>query len=147
MIGYPEVLFTGLGTTDADRSDIITYYTSNAAPGTGKVVGLPDPDVEKIVIVIEVRAPIHDVAGDGELDPPYRVVYRTERTFPALPPGATPVDAGLTLDIAYVDAPDVTLWATTQPSNGPLYPARSETCACRRTPSCAAIQRRLPLRA
>jgi hypothetical protein len=125
LIGYPEVLFTRLGATDADRGEIVTFFTSNTAPGTGKVVGLPDPDVEKLVILVEVRAPIHDVAGDGELDPPFRVLYRTERTFAALPAGATPSDAGLTLDVAYVDAPDITLWAVTQPGSGPLLVPRA----------------------
>jgi hypothetical protein len=125
LIGYPEVLFTQLGKADADRIDIGKFFTVNAKPGTGKVVGLPDPDVEKLVIAIEVRAPIHDAAGDGELDPPFRVVYRTERTLPALPAGPTPVDPGLALDIAYVDAPSIEAWAKTQPSTGPLLVPRA----------------------
>jgi hypothetical protein len=125
LIGYPEVLFTRLGQTDADRIDIGTFLTAGAKPGTGKVAGLPDPDVEKLVIAVEARAPMHDVAGDGELDPPFRVVYRTERVLPALPAGPTPVDAGLALDLAYIDAASIETWAATQPSTGPLLVPRA----------------------
>ena len=125
LIGYPEATFTALGATDSDRIEIVKFFTSSAKPGTGKIVGLPDPDIETMVIVVEVRTPIHDVAGDGELDAPYRVVYRTRRPMPALPAGPTPDDPGLALPIAYVDAPDITLWATTQPGSGPLLIPRA----------------------
>jgi hypothetical protein len=61
------------------------------------VAGLPDPDVDRVRIIVEVRAPAHDIAGPGgTLDGTYRVVYQTERALPALPPGPTPDDAGLT---------------------------------------------------
>jgi len=77
------------------------------------------------VIAVEVRSPLHDVAGGGELDPPFRVVYRTNRSFPDLPPGPTPVDPGLTLDIAYVDALSVENWESVQSSTGPLLIPRA----------------------
>jgi hypothetical protein len=68
----------------------------------------PDPDVERLRIRVEVRAPAHDITGPGgTLDGNYHVLYETERAFPVLPPGPTPADPGLTIDIAYVDAPSI----------------------------------------
>jgi hypothetical protein len=125
VIGYPEVLYTRLGDHSADRDTIVQFYLTQAAgiqPGSGDVAGLPDPDVAAVRIVVEVRAPAHDVAGPaGTLDGTYRVLYSTERLLPALPTGPTPTDPGLTLDLAYVDAPSIVDWATSGwPTNGPL---------------------------
>ena len=90
LINYPEVIFTSLGQTDADRGKIVEYFTKNADPGSGVVVGLPDPDVETLELVVEVRHARHDAAGDGVLDPPYRQLYRTTRLFPSLAEGPLP---------------------------------------------------------
>jgi hypothetical protein len=125
LIGYPEVLYTGLGDTDAHRGQIVEYFTSKSDPGSGVVVGLPDPDVHTLQIVVEVRTPLHDVAGDGILDAPFRELYTTTRKFPPLPAGPLPIDPGLKVDIAYVDAPSIFDWATTQPSSGPLVIPRA----------------------
>jgi hypothetical protein len=125
LIGYPEALFTGLGATDADRGKIVEYLTSIARPGTGVVAGVPDPDAATLQIAVEVRTPAHDVAGAGTLDGPFRLLYTTTRKFPALPPGPVPVDPGLTLEIAYVDAPSIVDWAPTQPASGPLVVPRA----------------------
>jgi len=120
LIGYPEVLYTALGDTDGHRGKIVEYFTHNAHPGSGVVVGLPDPDAQTLALVVEVRTPLHDVAGDGVLDAPFRELYSTTRTFPPLPAGPLPADPGLRIDIAYVDAPSIIDWADTQPSSGPL---------------------------
>jgi hypothetical protein len=125
LIGYPEVLYTGLGDTDANRRQIISAFTQNSAPGSGVVVGVPDPDAQTLELVVEVRTPLHDVAGDGVLDSPFRVLYTTTRSFPSLPGGPLPVDPGLRLDIAYVDAPSIVDWAEVQPSSGPLVIPRA----------------------
>jgi hypothetical protein len=120
LIGYPEVLYTQLGDTDAHRGQIIEYLTKIANPGSGVVAGLPDPDAETVALVVEVRTPLHDVAGDGVLDSPFRQLYSTTRTFPPLPAGPLPEDPGLRVDLAYVDAPSIIDWDPTQPSTGPL---------------------------
>jgi hypothetical protein len=120
LIGFPEVLYTGLGDTDAHRGQIIEYLIKIADPGTGVVAGLPDPDAETLALDVEVRTPLHDVAGDGVLDTPFRELYSTTRPFPPLPAGPLPQDPGLRIDIAYVDAPSIIDWAPKQPSNGPL---------------------------
>jgi hypothetical protein len=125
LIGYPEVLYTGLGDTDAHRGQIVEYFTKHAQPGSGIVVGLPDPDVQILQIVVEVRTPLHDVAGDGVVSAPFRQLYTTTREFPPLPEGPTPTDPGLPVDIAYVDAPSIVDWAAIQPSTGPLVIPRA----------------------
>jgi len=125
LLGYPEVLYTGLGDTDAHRGQITEYLTSIANPGSGVVAGLPDPDVETLEIVVEVRTPAHDIAGDDVLSPPFRQLYTTTRTFPALPAGPIPADPGLTLDVAYVNAPSIVDWSPTQPATGPLVIPRA----------------------
>jgi hypothetical protein len=130
VIGYPEVLYTHLGDSAAARDTIVQHYLTQAAgiqPGSGDVAGVPDPDVDRVRITVEVRAPAHDVAGPGgTLDGTYRVLYATERALPPLPAGATPTDAGLTIDIAYVDAPSVVDWATSGwPASGPLVIPRA----------------------
>ncbi len=114
IIGYPEVLYTELGATAADRQTIVdSCLVQAAAIKRGQVAGLPDPDVARLRIRVEVRAPGHDIAGPGEeaLDGTFRVLYETERAFPALPPGPTPDDPGLSIDIAYVDAPSILDWS------------------------------------
>jgi hypothetical protein len=123
IIAYPEVLYTHLGDTAADRDTIVQFcLTRAAAIKRGQVAGLPDPDVERVHIRVEVRAPAHDIAGPGgALDGAYRVLYETERAFPALPPSPTPADPGLAIAIAYVDAPSVVDWAPDGwPDTGPL---------------------------
>jgi hypothetical protein len=125
LIGFPEVLFTGLGATDADRGAIVEYLTTISKAGSGVVGGLPDPDVATLQIDVEVRTPLHDVAGDGSIDGAFRSLYSTTRTFPPLPPGPTPTDPGLPLDIAYADAPSILDWNPTQPDTGPLVIPRA----------------------
>jgi len=129
VIGYPEVLFTGLGATAADRDAIVAHYLARAAtidPGSADVAGVPDPDVDRVRLTVEVAAPAHDGAGPQHpMDGTYRVLFTTERRLPALPPGPTPVDPGLEIDLAFVDAPSIVDWATTGwPDNGPLVVPR-----------------------
>jgi hypothetical protein len=125
LIGYPEVLYTALGDTDVHRGQIVEFFTKNSHPGSGVVVGLPDPDAQTLQIVVEVRTPLHDVAGDGFVSPPFRELYTTTREFPPLPPGPIPIDPELTIDIAYADAPSIVDWNTTQPTIGPLVLPRA----------------------
>jgi hypothetical protein len=125
LLGYPEVLYTGLGDTDAHRGQIIEYLASIANPGSGIVAGLPDPDAQTLEIAVEARTPAHDVAGDGVLSAPFRQLYTTTREFPALPAGPIPADPGLTLDLAYVDAPSIVDWSPAQPPDGPLVIPRA----------------------
>ena len=70
---------------------------------------------------------MHDAAGDGVLDPPYRQLYRTTRLFPSLAEGPLPVDPGLCVDLAFIDAPSIVDWAIDQPASGPLFIPRPGT--------------------
>jgi hypothetical protein len=129
LIGYPEVLYTSLGDTDANRGKIVEYFTKHSHPGSGAVVGLPDPDAETLEVTVEVRTPAHDAPGDGVLDGPFRKLYTTTRTFPALGPGPLPTDPGLRVDLAYVDAPSIVDWEPQQPTSGPLViPRARDVC-------------------
>lgn len=139
VIGYPEVLYTRLGDHAKDRATIVKHYLSHAAgiqPGSGDVAGLPDPDVERVRIIVEIRAPQHDIAGpSGTLDGTYRVLFETVRTLPALPPGPTPADPGLSIDIAYVEAPSIVDWASAGwPSTGALVIPRARNVQLRFEP-------------
>jgi hypothetical protein len=122
-VGYPEVLYTSLGATAADRATIVSHYLSSAAgaaPGSGTAAGVPDPDVAAVRITVEVGAPAHDVAGPaGMLDGTYRVLYTTTRQLPPLAAGPTPTDPGLTIDLAYVDAASVVDWSYGGPGEPP----------------------------
>src|ERR1041385_2244056 len=61
IISYPEVLYTHLGDTAADRDTIVQFMLTQAATiKRGQVAGVPDPDVERVRIQVEVRSPAHD---------------------------------------------------------------------------------------
>ena len=84
----------------------------DALAGLLREPGLPDPDVVRLAIELQVRA----LAGDGE---PWQTLYRTERAFD------TPV---LELPLRY---DDVALLAGFEPAgDGPLRCPRRAICAC-----------------
>ncbi|HET7487727.1 MAG TPA: hypothetical protein VFJ85_07340 [Acidimicrobiales bacterium] len=144
VIGYPEVLYTSLGASAADRATIAAHYVTAAASAparSGQVAGVPDPDVVAVRITVEVAAPAHDAAGPGStLDGTFRVLYTTTRDLPPLPPGPTPADPGLTVDLAYVDAASVDTWSPggpgdpPWPTTGPLVVPRARTVHLRVEP-------------
>jgi hypothetical protein len=84
-------------------------------PGTIKSLGVPDPDVDKFRVAVEVRTPAHDVGKLGELDGPWRHVYFVERSFNAYPT-SDPVagDALVTIEFDYQDVPHVSELAKTK---------------------------------
>ena len=103
-LGFPEVLYA----SDADVVDDDVIDALRAArrddglAGLLREPGLPDPDVVRLAIVLQVRA----LAGDGQ---PWQTLYRTERAFD------TPV---LELPLRY---DDVALLAGFEPAaDGPL---------------------------
>jgi hypothetical protein len=129
QIGYPEVLFTHLGVDAAAREAIRTKLVTDASAliagvndktGGGRVAGLPDPDVDRVEIEVAVRHPLHDT-GTGT----FQTLYRTIRAL-AAPTGAPPLvqDPGTSVDIVYVDAPNIVGWAAHQPDTGPLLVPR-----------------------
>jgi hypothetical protein len=80
-----------------------------AAKADGREPGLPDPDVDRVQIIVEVQALAQDPAAtDGD----YMPLHRTTRAFLADP--AQP----LTLDFDWVDIKDAA--TLSQPATGPL---------------------------
>ena len=105
LLGYPE--FTFAGVTDPGVVKALEAMVPDPNNGPLKeplVLGVSDPDVESLQIVVEVRAPAGDEAETAPVEGGYRQVYVVERQFPALP--ADPLDDGqpLVLDLKYVDA-------------------------------------------
>jgi hypothetical protein len=114
-IGYPEVLYTGLGHVAADRAAIRAALLSQAA---GHVAGLPDPDVDAVEIDVAVRHLLHDPAATAG---PFVTLYSTTRAL-AAPSGAGPVktDPGTRVDLQYVEAPDLGSWTPPAAASGPV---------------------------
>jgi hypothetical protein len=106
IIGYPEALFTqrygGDGAArEAARSAMLAQLglgpDGTPLPAANRVedpgsIGLPDPDVVRVVIVVEARALAHDIGTDVSDDGIFTQVYTTSRDIPAL--AAIPVGAG-----------------------------------------------------
>jgi len=118
MIGYPEVLYTHLGDDAADRDAIRAALVDQAVTGVPGTAGLPDPDVDAVEIEVGVRHPLHDV---GQTHGPFQTLYTTTRTLaPTTGSGASSVDPGTTIDIDYVEAPDIGAWPAIAPTTGTL---------------------------
>jgi hypothetical protein len=112
ILGYPEFQFAGI----TDEAVVQKLIAMIPPPGTVKILGVPDPDVDKFRVAVEVRTPAHDVGKPGELDGPWRHVYFVERSFNAYP-AADPVngDAPVTVEFEYQDVPHVSELAKTKP--------------------------------
>ncbi len=112
ILGYPEFRFAGI----TDEAVVQKLIAMIPPPGTVKILGVPDPDVDKFRVAVEVRTPAHDVGKPGELDGPWRHVYFVERSFNAYPE-ADPVDgdAPVIVEFKYQDVPHVSELAKTKP--------------------------------
>ena len=106
LLGYPELLYAGLGQEVVDG--LVAQAEQARQGNNGKltqVLGVPDPDVEKLRIIVEVRAPDYYSAEAGAMEGPFLKVYDVERTFNVYP--ADPLKLGdeapLVLDLQYRD--------------------------------------------
>ena len=97
-LGHPELLFTGAHSF----ADLEATLDDNAA--RQREMGLPDPDVLKVRIRLEVRA----LQGDSSS---WWTLYETERDFDA---------AEMTLVLAPEDLATIDAFAAVQPAAGPL---------------------------
>lgn len=103
-IGYPEAIFAGVspGTfTGASLSVLLAQ-----AKASGRALSVPDPDVDRFEVTVEVRIPAHDTgtpgALPGDLDGSnYRIIYSLVEHFP------TSSDPTFTLSLNYVDTADI----------------------------------------
>ena len=80
-----------------------------AAKAQGREPGLPDPDVDRVQVIVEAQALAQDpIATDGD----YMPLYQTTRAFPADP------SLPLTIDFAWTDIKDAATLVA--PAAGPL---------------------------
>ena len=154
-IGYPEATFTpryGADPTVAATTVNAMLAQLGIAPdGTlpgapppanpAVTIGVPDPDVDALGIVVEVRALAHDAADDVSSDGAFQFLYATSRPVPVLPPlpaNPTPADVVADapvppLELSYVDIDDVT--GLVAPPAGPLLLPRSHDVRILITPT------------
>lgn len=93
VLGYPAVMFTG---KYADPVPLL-QAASDEAVGKGSF-GIPDPDVTRVQIVVEVQALRMDNLLSSNKREPYAELYRTEREFdPAM-------DSALEIPLTFDDA-------------------------------------------
>ncbi len=96
-----------------------------AAKAQGREPGLPDPDVDRVQITVEVQALAQDPAAtDGD----YMPIYQTTRAFPADP------SKSLTLTFSWTDVNDAT--TLVPPTTGPLLLPTARTLRLRITALC-----------
>ena len=105
LLGHPAVVLTGA------YSDPITALRADiaAAQAEGREVGLPDPDVVSVQIVVQAQGLAQDPLT---VDSGYLTLYQTTRSFPSDP--AQP----LSIDLTWVDVHDALVM--TAPAAGPL---------------------------
>jgi hypothetical protein len=113
ILGYPEFQFAGI----TDESVVQKLIAMIPPPGTVKILGIPDSDVDKFRLTVEVRTPAHDVGKPGELDGPWRPVYFVERAFSPYP-AQDPVggDTPVTVEFDYQDVAHISSLATIKPT-------------------------------
>lgn len=97
LLGYPSVLYTGHYPNAVQ--DLIN--DGDIAIAEKRVVGLPDPDVEAVEIIVEVKALEMDMLlrHNHDSKESYAKLYIAKRLFPA------DMQGDLSVSITYVDAP------------------------------------------
>lgn len=106
----PLIHHPAVGCTGAYPDPIAALFADfPAAKAEGREVGLPDPDVDRIRIVVEARGLAQDpLASDGG----FVVLYETTRPF------LSDLQSVLTLDLSYVDVHDA--GTLTAPATGAI---------------------------
>jgi len=104
-LGYPAVLFTN---KYADPISLL-MADSDAAAGNipankpGRDFGLPDPDVDRVEFLVEVKSLLMDNQLSSNGREAYIQLYTTHRAFPA------DFNTGVNIPIKFVDAPVLAL--------------------------------------
>ncbi len=104
-LGYPAVVFTNKYTDPVPllQADSDKAISSIAANTPGRDFGLPDPDVDCVVITVEVKTLLMDNGLSSNGREAYVLLYQTKRFFPALNP-ATSDNPELDIPVVFVDA-------------------------------------------
>ena len=107
-LGYPALLFTEMDTADAFNklvADKVFLHTGKIDNGVIKEtikeqreVSFFDPDVDKFMVMVEVKSLLMDNAESLNQREAYILLYRTFRTFPGNPAAA------FNLELEYRDA-------------------------------------------
>jgi hypothetical protein len=111
LFGYPEYVFTGAANAAANLIADIP-----AAQAARREVGLPDPDVAAVQIILEVRALGLDEGAGGGTDNGFQPVYTTTRPFPTDP------SVPLELDLTWTDVHNVTTLSPAPTTGAILVP-------------------------
>lgn len=135
LIGYPEMVFAGVD----DPGTIAQLLAgADAARAAGTAVGVLDPDVDRVRVVVQVRLPAHDPGPEGApRDGDWTELYRSEIALPPLDP-AEPFGPGAPLQLAldYLDVPDLAAFAAPAPGAAVLPLPRARDLRLRFTPLC-----------
>ncbi|HEY6803382.1 MAG TPA: hypothetical protein VI306_07370 [Pyrinomonadaceae bacterium] len=99
-LGYPEAMFAGV----ENFQDLTDELDADILAGREREMSVPDPDVIKVEVLVEVRA----LEGDVDI---YLPLYTTTREFNA---------DTITLDLELQDLATLDLLAVGQPEDGPL---------------------------
>lgn len=104
LLGYPAVLFTGqypnaVADLIADTDKVVAAMKKN--PAMRRPIGLPDPDVETVEVLVEVKALGMDLLLRDNTDSreSWARLYRTKRRFPG------GFNDDLSIPLTFVDAP------------------------------------------
>src|SRR6185295_5238998 len=87
-LGYPALLFTQLDTADAfkkllaDKEFLHKDKVGGQTINEYREVGYFDPDVDKFMVIVEVKSLLMDNAESRNGREAYLPLYRTFRTFP-----------------------------------------------------------------
>ena len=121
LLTYPTVACTAFpNAVAALLADLPVAIAERREPG------LPDPDVDRVRIVVEAQGLAQDPRA---ADAGYAVLYTTTRAFP---PGA--LNATAAIDIKYVDVHDATALAA--PAAGPIVVPRARNVRLRISSLC-----------
>jgi hypothetical protein len=137
LIGYPEMVFAGI-----DDPAVIAQVIANAAAAhdVGDAVGVNDPDVTALHVMVEVRRPAHDPGPDSgkPRDDDFRELYTAELAFPPFDPNdVLKRGVPLTLALDYVDVADIATLAPPAAGATTLPVPRARDVRLRLTPHCA----------
>jgi hypothetical protein len=97
LLGHPDILYTS---ALRNFAELVTALQADIAAGRERGVGLPDPDVTTLEIVVEVRA----LDGDGN---PWQRLYTAQRDFG--------VEASLEVDVELQDVATIADFAAPSP--------------------------------
>ena len=103
-IGYPEALFAGVDSAQFSGANLQSLI--DEAKAAGRSMGVPDPDVDRFLVLVEARMPTHDTGEKGvlagQVDGNFRVIYSVLEHFTVDDP-----DPVVNLSLDYLQVSDI----------------------------------------